>query len=89
MAWQFFADSDRHALISVLMSYCRFDVEIHAEGHHFHAGFVGGVVRYRDFVAKIKIAKFSSWRVGDSRKFLAIRYCIITNWLGVEKLHFL
>ena len=26
------------ALISVLVSYCHFDVEIHAEGDHFHAG---------------------------------------------------
>ena len=31
---------------------------------------VGGVVRYRDLVAKIKIAKLFSWRVGDSRKFV-------------------
>ena len=38
LAWQFFADSDRHALIGVLTSYCCFDIEIHAEGHHFHVG---------------------------------------------------
>ena len=32
---------------------------------------VGGVVRYRDLVAKIKIAKFFSCVfVGDSRKFV-------------------
>ena len=60
---QFFADSDRHALISVLTSYCRFDVEIQAEGHHFHAGNCRGCGRYRDLVAKIKIAKFFSCRV--------------------------
>ena len=32
---------------------------------------VGGVVRYHDLVAKIKIAKLFSWRVGDSRKICA------------------
>ena len=62
--------SDRHALISVLTSYCRFDVEIHAEGHHFHAGNCRGCAQNRDLVAKIKIAKFFSWHVGDSRKFV-------------------
>ena len=36
---------------------CRFDAEIHAEGHNFHAGDCS-VVRYRDLVAKIKIANF-------------------------------
>ena len=41
----------------MLTSYCRFDVVIHAEGHHFHAGNCRGVVRYHDLVAKIKIAK--------------------------------
>ena len=46
--------------MSVLTSYCCFDFEIHAEGHHFY---VGGVVRYRDLVAKIKTAKFVSWRI--------------------------
>ena len=32
----FFANSNRHALTSMLTSYHRFDVEIHAEGHHLH-----------------------------------------------------
>ena len=53
----------------MLMSYCRFYVEIHAEDHHLH---VGGVVRYCDLVAKIKIAKFfPGMFVGDSRKICA------------------
>ena len=36
------------------MSYYRFDVEIHAEGHISMREIVGGVVRQRDSVAKIK-----------------------------------
>ena len=31
---------------------------------------VGGLVRYRDLVAKLKIAKVFARRVGDSRKFV-------------------
>ena len=43
---------------------------------HFHAGNNRCVVRRRDLVLKIKIARnfFSGVFVGDSRKFPAIRY---------------
>ena len=54
-------------------------LKIHAVGHHFH---VGGVVRHRDLVAKIKIAKnfFSGLFVGDSRTFMLAkisRYTVV------------
>ena len=42
---------------SVLLSFWRWNTRW---GSHFHAGNCGGVVRYRDPVAKIKIAKFFS-----------------------------
>ena len=43
---------------------------------------VGGVARYCDLVAKIKIAKFFSWRVGDSRKFVLAKISCYTVFSG-------
>ena len=85
LAWQLFANGDLRALISVVASYYHFDVAIHAEfpgrvAISKHA-IVGGVVRDRDLVAKLKITKIfipaclSVIRENlCSRKFPAIRY---------------
>ena len=49
---------------------------------------VGGVVRYRDLVAKIKIAKyFPGVFVDDSRKFVLVkisRYTVIRAFLDIR-----
>jgi len=63
LAWQFFAHSDRHALISYNLSLTvvltlKYTVRVTISMREI----VGGVVRYRDLVTKIKIAKFFSWR---------------------------
>ena len=83
MAWQSFADSDQHALISVLTSYCRLTLKYTLRVTISMREIVGGVVRYRDLVAKIKIAKFFSWRVGDSRKFVLAKISRYTVHLAV------
>ena len=63
LAWQFFTDSDRHALISVeiLLSFrhWKFTLWVTISMREI----VGGAVRHCDLVAKIKIAKFFFWRV--------------------------
>ena len=38
LAWQFFTDSNRHALISVEILLSVLTLKMHAVGHHFHAG---------------------------------------------------
>ena len=49
---------------------------------------VGGVVRYRDLVAKIKIAKFFPGEfVGDSRKFVLAKISRYTVLFGMPSLH--
>ena len=67
----------------MLTSYCRFNVELRAEGHHLHAGNCRGVVRYRDLVAKKKSQNFfPGVFVGDSRKFVLAKishYTVITS----------
>ena len=63
LAWQFFTDSNRHALISVeiLLLFwhwkCMLWVTVSMRE------IVGGAVRYCNLVAKIKIAKFFFWCV--------------------------
>ena len=72
LAWQFFTDSDRHALISmeILLSFWRWKYTLWVTISM--RKIVGGVVRHCYLVAKIKIAKFffSGVFVGDSRKFM-------------------
>ena len=52
----------------MLTSYCRVDVEIHADDHNFHAE------RGCELVAKIEIAKFFlAVFFGDSRKFMLMK----------------
>ena len=64
LTWQFFANSNPHALISEVTSYYHFSVEIHSEFSRsitiFMCEIVEGVVRHRDFVAKLKIPKLFS-----------------------------
>ena len=56
---------DPHALISNVTSYYHFNVEIHSELPRsitiFMCEIVEGVVRHRDFVAKLKIPNLFSW----------------------------
>ena len=63
LAWHFFADSNPFALISTVASYYQFDVEVHTEFPGRVAismpGIIGGVVRDRDPVAKIKLRNYS------------------------------
>ena len=61
LAWQFFADSDQHALISVeiLLSFQRYTQWVTISMREI----VGGVDRHHDLVTKIEIAKFISQRV--------------------------
>ena len=62
LAWQFFAVSNRHALVSVeiLLSFRRWKYTLWVT--NFKREIVGGVARH-DLVAQIKIAKFFSCRV--------------------------
>ena len=49
---------------------------------------VGGAVRHCDLVAKIKIAKFFFWHVGDSQKFMLAKISRYTVSLLTEQLKY-
>ena len=91
LAWQFFTDSNRHALISVeiLLSFRRWKCTLWVTISMREI--VEGAVRHCDLVAKIKIAKkfFSGVFVSDSRKFMFAKISRYTVSLWTEQLKYL
>ena len=70
------ADSNPHALISKVTSYYCFNVEIHSELPRSitisTSKIVEGVVRHRDFVAKLKLENY--FLGVDLRKFMIMKF---------------
>ena len=73
------ADSNPHALISEVTSYYCFNVEIHSEFPRCitisMCEIVEGVVRHRDFVAKLKLQNY--FLGVDLRKFMLTKFLAI------------
>ena len=86
LAWQFFTDNNRHALISmeILLLFRRWKwlwVTISMRE------IVGGVVRHCDLVAKITKSFF--WRIGDSQKFMLAKISCYTVSLWTKQLKYI